>query len=91
MKKALLVISCLMLAACASGNYYGDAGKVYTGDKWWVHTKDAAGVWHPVQVATRHCNQGLPTPLDCPPPPNCDPDSPQYDFGQCVQDNMRQH
>jgi hypothetical protein len=77
MKKALLAISCLMLVACASGNYYGDAGKVYTGDKGYVHTKDNSGVWRPV-----------PTGETVKPLPECE--SPIKDMNKCLDSIQQQ-
>lgn len=49
--KTLLLLSVFTLVGCASGNYFGDAGYIYTGDKGWIHYKDATGIWHPVKLA----------------------------------------
>lgn len=80
MKKIIFVITCL-LAGCASGNYYGDAGKVYTGDKGYVHIIDSGGVWHAI-------------PLEEPvkPLPECDHNSASYDMDKCLDNlQLKQH
>jgi hypothetical protein len=79
MKYCLLITTCFLVAACASGNYYGDAGKVYTGDKGYVHTKDDSGVWRPV-----------PTGETVKPLPECE--TPIKDMDKCLDSiQLRQH
>ena len=79
MVKTIGLILLLMLTGCATGNYFGDAGKVYEGDIGWKHIKDAKGVWHPVRLSEVKVL------------PECDDSLPGYNFGKCVQMNMRQH
>ena len=77
--KTLLLLAAFYLTGCASGNYFGDAGYIYTGDKGWMHYKDDAGMWHPVQLTATA--KALP---EC--------ETPVKNMGKCLDSlQLRQH
>ena len=85
MVKTIGLILLFMLTGFAAGNYFGGAGKVYLGDVGWVHYKDSFGTWHAVKADGPPCQQEVKIL------PECDDSLPGYNFGKCVQMNMRQH
>lgn len=79
--KYLVCLIALMLCSCASGNYFGDAGKVYTGDKGYVHHKLPDGTWGYYGLASAKSAQALP---EC--------ESPIKDMDRCLDAlGWRQH
>ena len=72
MKRTLLILACLSFTGCMCND-------LYLGDKGWIHYKDDAGVWHPVQVAET-----------AKPIPECE--SPIKNMDKCLDElQLRQH